>query len=135
MAEFNNNNILKRNKKLVLYVALAVSLGACGNDNEPESSPVPDGRTALTVQGKIGVKLSLIHIWYKTVRRNVTLKKGRTLEEDFEIEEDAVALDGVVVSANRNETTRRLAPTLVNVVDLKIFENTNSCLLYTSRCV
>ena len=57
------------------------------------------------------------------------LKKGHTLEEDFEIEEDAVALDGVVVSANRNETTRRLAPTLVNVVDLKIFENTNSTTL------
>lgn len=33
----------------------------------------------------------------------MTLKKGHTLEEDFEIEEDAVALDGVVVSANRNE--------------------------------
>ena len=45
-----------KNKKLVLYVALAVSLGACGNDNESESSPVPDGRTALTVQGKIRVK-------------------------------------------------------------------------------
>ena len=44
-----------KNKKLVLYVALAVSLGACGNDNESESSPVPDGRTALTVQGKIRI--------------------------------------------------------------------------------
>ena len=59
----------------------------------------------------------------------MTLKKGRTLEEDFEIEEDAVALDGVVVSANRNETTRRLAPTLVNVVDMKMFETTNSTTL------
>ena len=73
--------------------------------------------------------LEVSSVGYKTVRRNVTLKKGRTLEEDFEIEEDAVALDGVVVSANRNETTRRLAPTLVNVVDLKIFENTNSTTL------
>lgn len=73
--------------------------------------------------------LEVSSVGYKTVRRNVTLKKGHTLEEDFEIEEDAVALDGVVVSANRNETTRRLAPTLVNVVDLKIFENTNSTTL------
>ena len=38
--------------------------------------------------------------------RNVTLKKGKTLEEDFEIEEDAIALDGVVVSANRGECCR-----------------------------
>lgn len=64
-----------------------------------------------------------------TVTRNVTLKKGKTLEEDFGIEEDAIALDGVVVSANRSETTRRLAPTLVNVVDLKLFETTNSSTL------
>ena len=42
-----------KNKKFVLYVALAASLGACSNDNEPQSSPVPDGRTALTVQGEI----------------------------------------------------------------------------------
>ncbi|MCD8080643.1 MAG: TonB-dependent receptor [Bacteroides sp.] len=66
---------------------------------------------------------------YKTVQRPVTLKKGITLEEDFEIEEDAITLDGVVVSANRNETTRRMAPTLVNVVDMKLFESTNSATL------
>ena len=53
-------------------------------------------------------------VGYKTVTRNVTLKKGRTLEENF---------------ANRSETTRRLAPTLVNVVDLKLFETTNSSTL------
>ncbi len=35
----------------------------------------------------------------------------------------------MVVSANRSETTRRLAPTLVNVVDLKLFETTNSSTL------
>lgn len=68
-------------------------------------------------------------VGYKTVTRNVILKKGKTLEENFELEEDAIALDGVVVSANRNETTRRMAPTLVNVVDLKLFESTNSTTL------
>ncbi|NDV82980.1 TonB-dependent receptor [Bacteroides sp. 51] len=70
--------------------------------------------------------LEVSSVGYKTVRREVTLRKGKTLEEDFEIEEDAVALDGVVVSANRSETTRRTAPTLVNVVELKMFEMTNS---------
>lgn len=47
-------------------------------------------------------------VGYKTIIRSVTLKKGKTLEENFELEEDAIALDGVVVSANRNETTRRM---------------------------
>ena len=54
--------------------------------------------------------LEISSVGYKTISRNVTLKKGKTLEENFEIEEDAIALDGVVVSANRSETTRRLAP-------------------------
>ena len=65
-------------------------------------------------------------VGYKTISRNVSLRKGKTLEENFELEEDAVALDGVVVSANRSVTKRRLAPTLVNVVDMKMFESTNS---------
>lgn len=65
-------------------------------------------------------------VGYETARRKVSLKKGVTLEIDFEIEASAVALDGVVVSANRSETTRQLAPTLVNVLNIKTFENTNS---------
>ncbi len=35
-------------------------------------------------------------------------------------------LYGVVVSANRNETTRRMAPSLVNVLDSKVFESSNA---------
>jgi len=46
---------------------------------------------------------------------------------NFEIEEDLISLEGVVVSANRSETTRRMAPTLVNVMNMKTFEYTNSC--------
>lgn len=63
---------------------------------------------------------------YKTVTREITLKKGKTLEVNVELEEDGIALDGVVVSANRSETTRRLAPTLVNVLDSKVFTTTNA---------
>ena len=63
---------------------------------------------------------------YKTVSKEVTLKKGKTLEINVELEEDQIALDGVVVSANRAETSRRLAPTLVNVLDAKVFTTTNA---------
>ena len=63
---------------------------------------------------------------YKTVSKEVSLKKGKTLEINVELEEDQVALDGVVVSANRAETSRRLAPTLVNVLDAKVFTTTNA---------
>lgn len=63
---------------------------------------------------------------YKTISREVALKRGKTLEENFTIEEDLIALDGVVVSANRNETSRRMAPTLINVIDTRLFETTTS---------
>ena len=63
---------------------------------------------------------------YKPVTREVTLKKGKTLEINVELEEDQISLEGVVVSANRSETTRRLAPSLVNVIDSKVFATTNS---------
>lgn len=63
---------------------------------------------------------------YKSVSREVELKRGKTREENFTIEEDLIALDGVVVSANRNETSRRMAPTLINVIDTRLFETTTS---------
>ena len=117
-------HILDKNTKEHLpYITVALKGTTIGTVTDATGhyflKNLPEGNFVLEVSS----------VGYKTVRRNVTLKKGRTLEEDFEIEEDAVALDGVVVSANRNETTRRLAPTLVNVVDLKIFENANSTTL------
>ena len=106
-------HILDKNTKEHLpYITVALKGTTIGTVTDATGhyflKNLPEGNFVLEVSS----------VGYKTVRRNVTLKKGRTLEEDFEIEEDAVALDGVVVSANRNETTRRLAPTLVNVVDL-----------------
>lgn len=68
-------------------------------------------------------------IGYKTIQKPVSLKKGKTLELNFEIEEDLVSLEGVVVTANRNETYRRLAPALVHVLDSKLFESTNAACL------
>ena len=70
--------------------------------------------------------LEISAIGYKTIARPITLKKGRTLELNFHLEEEAIALGGVVVTASRSETLRQLAPTLVNVVDAKVFSQTNS---------
>ena len=70
--------------------------------------------------------LEISAIGYKTIARPITLKKGRTLELNFHLEEEAIALGGVVVTASRSGTLRQLAPTLVNVVDAKVFSQTNS---------
>ena len=70
-------------------------------------------------EGTFTVEVS--SVGYKTIRKEVRFKKGKTIEMNFEIEEDLISLEGVVVSANRNDTTRRMAPTLVNVVSMKTF--------------
>ncbi len=70
--------------------------------------------------------LEFKYLGYKTVVREVKLEKGKTQEVNIEMEEDRIALDGVVVSANRSETSRRLAPTLVNVIDSKVFNTTSA---------
>lgn len=113
----------KKTKEHLSFISVALKGTTIGTVTDATGhyflKNLPEGHFTLQVSA----------VGYKTVTREVVLKKGKTLEEDFEIEEDAIALDGVVVSANRNETTRRLAPTLVNVVDLKLFERTNSTTL------
>ena len=80
---------------------------------------LPVGRITLEV-GAIG---------YRTQQREVTTSAGHTRELNFELEESDVALDEVVVSANRSETRRREAPNLVSVLSSKLFETTQSACL------
>jgi len=68
-------------------------------------------------------------IGYKSIEKEITIVAGKTIEVNFEIEEDAVQLEGVVVSANRYEVNRKEAPTIVNLITPKLFENTNSVCL------
>lgn len=110
----------KKTKEHLSYVTVALKGTTIGTVTDATGhyflKNLPEGEFTLEVTS----------IGYKTESRKVVLKKGKTLEENFEIEEDAIVLDGVVVSANRNETARRLAPTLVKVMSPKLFESTNS---------
>ena len=63
---------------------------------------------------------------YLSQERSITIQPGKTIEVNFDAEEDNVKLDEVVVSSNRQATLRRLAPTLVTVLDTKLFENANA---------
>ena len=44
----------------------------------------------------------------------------------FVLSEETIMTDEVVVSAHRNETSRKLAPVVVNVMNNKLFEMVNS---------
>ena len=75
-------------------------------------------------EGTFVVEVSAIG--YKTQSREIDIKKGRAYEVNFILEEDHVQIDGVIVSATRSETTRRMSPTLVNVVGMDVYNKSNS---------
>ena len=77
---------------------------------------LPEGTFTVEVSG----------LGYKTIQHKLTFVKGKTVEYNFEVDEENITLSGVVISANRNETARKFAPTLVNVLSMQTFETTNS---------
>jgi outer membrane receptor for ferrienterochelin and colicins len=66
---------------------------------------------------------------FKSIEKMVLLESNKTIELKFEMEEDAIMLENVVVSANRNETTKREASNIVNILNPKLFESTSSVCL------
>ena len=65
-------------------------------------------------------------VGYKTQEKEVTVSKDFTAVIHFPMEEESFMTDEVVVSANRNEVSRKAAPVVVNVMSTKLFEMVNS---------
>lgn len=63
---------------------------------------------------------------YKTQEKTVEVSKEFATVVHFLMEEETFITDEVVVSANRNEVSRREAPVIVNVMGAKLFETVNS---------
>ena len=77
---------------------------------------LPEGTYTIVASG----------IGYEPQEKEITLLPHKTIEVNFELRESSVLVDQVVISANRQETNRREAPTIVNVISSKLFENTAS---------
>ncbi len=77
---------------------------------------IPEGENVVEVSS----------LGYKTIKKRFDIKKGESIELNFDLEEENVSLEGVTVSANNLEKTRKMSPTLVSLMDIKTFENTNS---------
>lgn len=63
---------------------------------------------------------------YGSAEQTVRTVAGKTMEVNFSLQEEAVGMDEVVVSATRNETSKKGAATIVNVASAKLFEGTAS---------
>lgn len=70
--------------------------------------------------------LLLRGVGYLSQKKVITVRANEKMEVNFDAQEDVVRMDAVVVTADRHETIRRLAPTLVGIIDTKVFARTNA---------
>ncbi len=77
--------------------------------------------------GEVTIVVSTIG--YKTQEKVVICQAKSTIEINFEVEEDVLKLDEVVVSADRNAQKRTDAPVIVNTISPKLFNSTQSITL------
>ena len=66
---------------------------------------------------------------YKPQEREITIKRGETKELNFELEQDILGLDEVVITGDRNETNRTESSTIVNAITSKLFTTIQSVTL------
>lgn len=91
--------------------------GAVSNEQgQFEFSKLPVGDYTLRVQA----------MGYRTQEKKVSVSQAFTTVVHFQMVEEAFTTDEIVVSANRNEVSRREAPVVVNVMSSKLFETVNS---------
>ncbi|MFW5699831.1 MAG: TonB-dependent receptor [Bacteroidota bacterium] len=74
--------------------------------------------------GELTIRVS--GIGYKSVSKRVKTEADKTQEIKFEIEKDVLNIEGVVVTANRNQTNRAEAPVIVTSISPELMEKTQS---------
>lgn len=67
-------------------------------------------------------KIKASGLGYIPEQKEVTIKPDNTIEINFELNEDMLQLEQVVVTGNKSEVKRRNSSTLVNVLQGKIFD-------------
>ena len=75
-------------------------------------------------EGKYTLRVSAVG--YKTLEKVITVGSEYMAVVHFPLEEESYMVDEVVVSASRNEVSRREAPVVVNILSPKLFEAVNS---------
>lgn len=68
-------------------------------------------------------------VGYKPQEHIIEIQVGKTIEIKFEMEEDVLNIDEVIVSADRAEQKRTDAPVIVNTISSKLFNTTQSVTL------
>ncbi len=77
---------------------------------------LPVGEVTLIVSG----------VGYKATQKQVTLIANHTAEVNFKVEEDILNIQGVVVTADRNQTNRAESPVVITSISPKLMQTTQS---------
>ncbi|MDW5289464.1 TonB-dependent receptor [Formosa sp. PL04] len=105
--------------KPVAFASIYVKSGIQGIDTDENgaySLNVPLGEITLVVK----------YQGYLTQSKKITVTPGANQTINFSLTEDALGLDQIVVTATRNQITKKEAPVIVNVLTSKLFRATES---------
>lgn len=80
---------------------------------------LPEGKLVIIAQS----------LGYKPQEKEITSKAGETKELNFELEQDILGLEEVVITGDRNATNRIESSTIVNTITPKLFATTQSVTL------
>ena len=80
---------------------------------------LPEGDCTIVVQS----------LGFKPQEKKISVKSGETKELKFELEQDALGLEEVVITGNRNKTNRKDSSIIVNTISTNIFATTQSATL------
>lgn len=71
-------------------------------------------------------RISVSSLGYRTITETVTIEENKTLEKNFEIQEDLLSIEEVVITGTRSEVPQYKSPVIVSRISSKSFETTQS---------
>lgn len=113
------SGVIKQDEKPVPFANVYVA------DTNKGSSADMKGNFSIVLEPE-RTELTIQAIGFKTKKISIDPRDYSDKKLNIELEEDALGLDQVVVSATRNRINLKEAPVIVNVLDSKLFNATQS---------
>jgi len=123
-ANINGHVINKNSKEHIPFINVSIKGTTIGTATDATGhyylKNLPIGNYKLIVSG----------VGYKTSEREVTLVAGKSIEVNFELYEDVLNLEQVVVTGTRTSHYVKDVPVRTEVITMKEIENKNACNIY-----
>lgn len=71
-------------------------------------------------------KIQISFIGYRTINENIVIEEGKYVEKNFELYEDLLSIEEVVITGTRSEVPQYRSPVIVSRISSRSFESTQS---------